>query len=101
VNKKIVLIILFLITACTNHTPPKILGNWKSVQGDWHARIYKDGNIIILKDSSLSTENTTYEIIKKGKDFFINVPYTPMKISYLKDQDKLIFNGKEWRRVSE
>jgi len=101
VNKKIFLIILFIITACTNHNTRNILGNWQSVQGDWHAKIYKEGNIIILKDNSLSTENTTYEIIKKGKDLFINVPYTPMKISYLKDQDKLIYNGKEWNRVSE
>jgi len=87
--------------ACTNHNTLNILGNWQSVQGNWHAKIYKEGKVIILKDSSLSTENTTYEIIKKGKYFYINTPYTPVKISYLKEQDKLIFNGKEWRRVTE
>jgi len=101
VNKTIFLIILFLLAACSNHNKRNIFGNWQSVQGNWHARIYKDGNIIILKDSSLSRDNDTYEIIKKGKDFFINMPYTPLKLSYLKDQDKLIFNGKEWHRISE
>ena len=87
--------------ACTNHNTHNILGNWQSIQGNWHAKIYKEGQVIILKDSSLSAENTTYEIIKNDKDFFINTPYTPVKISYLKDQDKLIFNGKEWYRVKE